>query len=60
VPERSVEGLLMGQSKITSRGQITLPKDLRDKFGLKQGDTLYFIEIDGSIVLRLGPIVLAE
>lgn len=50
----------MGQSKITQRGQITIPKDLRRKFDLKTGDTLYFLEVDGSIVLKLGPLVLTE
>lgn len=52
--------LLVGQSKMTSRGQITLPKEVREKFGLRGGDTLYFLEVDGSIVLKLGPLVLTE
>ena len=55
-----VEAIVMGQSRITARGQITLPKELRDKFGLKMGDTLYFLEVDGSIVLKLGPLILTE
>ncbi len=58
--EEGVEAVLMGQSKITQRGQITIPKDLRRKFDLKTGDTLYFLEVDGSIVLKLGPLVLTE
>ncbi len=58
--ESSAEAVLVGQSKITTRGQITLPKEIREKFGLKAGDTLYFLEVDGSIVLKLGPLVLTE
>ncbi len=58
--ESSAEAVLVGQSKITTRGQITLPKEVREKFGLKAGDTLYFLEVDGSIVLKLGPLVLTE
>ncbi len=58
--ESSAEAVLAGQSKITTRGQITLPKELREKFGLKTGDTIYFLEVDGSIVLKLGPLVLTE
>ena len=58
--ESSAEAVLVGQSKITTRGQITLPKEIREKFGLKAGDTLYFLEVDGSIVLKLGPLVLIE
>ncbi len=56
----TVEAVVAGQSKITARGQITLPKELREKFGLKSGNTLYFLEVDGSIVLKLGPLVLTE
>ncbi len=58
--EPSVEAVLVGQSKITTRGQVTLPKEVRQKFGLKSGDTLYFLEVDGSIVLKLGPLILTE
>ncbi len=60
MPEEKVEAVVMGQSKITTRGQVTLPKELREKFGLKAGNTLYFLEVDGSIVLKLGPLVLIE
>ncbi len=60
MPEGGVEAIVMGQSKITSRGQITLPKEVRQKFALKRGDTLYFLEVDGSLVLKLGPLVLTE
>lgn len=28
----------MGTATITSKGQMTLPKDVRDKLGLKKGD----------------------
>lgn len=58
--EERVEAVVIGESKITSRGQVTLPKGVRDKFGLKPGDVLYFLEVDGSIVLKLGPLVLIE
>jgi len=58
--EQSVEAIFRGQSRITARGQITVPMEVRKKFGLKPGDTLCFLEVDGSIVLKLGPLVLAE
>jgi len=58
--EPSVEAIFRGQSKMTSRGQITVPTEIRRKFGLKSGDTLCFLEVDGSIVLKLGPLVLTE
>jgi AbrB family looped-hinge helix DNA binding protein len=58
--EQSVEAVFRGQSRITVRGQITVPMEVRRKFGLKPGDVLCFLEVDGSIVLKLGPLVLAE
>jgi len=58
--EPSVEAIFRGQSKMTSRGQITVPTEIRRKFGLKSGDTLCFLEVDGSIVLKLGPRILTE
>ena len=32
------------KSVLTSKGQITLPKDVRDRLGLKAGDVLEFDE----------------
>jgi len=58
--EPGVEAVFRGQSRITTRGQITVPMEVRRKFGLKPGDVLCFLEVDGSIVLKLGPLVLAE
>lgn len=58
--EVKVEAILRGQSKMTTRGQITVPTEVRKKFGLKPGDVLCFLEVDGSIVLKLGPLVLIE
>lgn len=39
-------------SKITSKGQITIPKQVRDELGLKEGDTLSFRRNDrGEMVI---------
>jgi len=56
----AVEAVVVGQSKITGRGQITLPKEMRKKYGLNPGDVLYFLDVDGAIVLKAGPLVLTE
>ena len=32
------------QAKLSSKGQVTLPKDVRRRLGLKTGDTIEFIE----------------
>ena len=58
--ESKIEAILRGQSRMTARGQITVPTEVRKKFGLKPGDVLCFLEVDGSIVLKLGPLVLIE
>jgi len=60
LPNKEVEAIFRGQSRITVRGQITVPIEVRKKFGLKTGDTLCFLEVNGSIILKLGPLVLTE
>jgi AbrB family looped-hinge helix DNA binding protein len=60
LPDREVEAVFRGQTRITQRGQITVPMEVRKKFGLKPGDVLCFLEVDGSLVLKLGPLVLVE
>ena len=36
-------------SKITSKGQVTLPKEIRDQLGVRAGDSLVY-EMDGKSV----------
>ena len=40
----------MEVAKITSRGQITIPIDVRKKLGLKEGDKVIFIEEGDNII----------
>ena len=37
-------------AKITSKGQITIPIDIRKKLNLKEGDKVIFIEEGGKII----------
>lgn len=37
---------------VTSKGQITVPKEVRDRLGLQQGDQLEFVSESGRTVLR--------
>ena len=41
----------MELAKITSKGQITIPKDVRKKLGVKGGDKVLFVEEGGRIVM---------
>ncbi|MDR2671537.1 MAG: AbrB/MazE/SpoVT family DNA-binding domain-containing protein [Oscillospiraceae bacterium] len=41
----------MEVAKITSRGQITIPIDIRKKLGVKEGDKVIFLEDGGRIVV---------
>ena len=41
----------MSETTLTSKGQMTLPKAARDRFGLKAGDRLGVVVEEGRIVL---------
>jgi len=38
--------------KIGERGQITIPKELRERHGLQSGEEISFIEADDEIILK--------
>jgi len=40
--------------KILSKGQITLPKEIRKTLSIKEGDTLLLEKAEGAIFLRKG------
>ncbi len=42
----------MATAKVTSKGQITLPKEIRDRLGVHEGDRVDFFEdAQGRIIL---------
>ncbi len=43
---------MMELAKITMRGQITIPVDIRKKLGVKDGDKVVFVEENGRIVME--------
>ena len=45
----------MNSSKLTTRGQVTIPKRLRDFLGLSPGDTVRFEYTDDGAVRILAP-----
>jgi len=42
----------MELAKITSKGQITIPKDIRKKMNLRTGDKILFFEKDDKFFLQ--------
>jgi AbrB family looped-hinge helix DNA binding protein len=43
----------MARSTLTSKGQTTIPLEVRERLGLRQGDAIDFVfQQDGSVALR--------
>jgi AbrB family looped-hinge helix DNA binding protein len=42
----------MAVSRMTSKGQITVPKEVRRQMGLRPGDQVEFVQEDGTFRLR--------
>ena len=42
----------MELAKLTSKGQITIPRDIRKKMNLKTGDKILFFEENGKYFLQ--------
>jgi AbrB family looped-hinge helix DNA binding protein len=38
-------------AKITSKGQVTIPVDIRRKLGVKEGDKVLFVEEAGKVYI---------
>lgn len=43
------------ESRITRQGQTTIPKDLREKYGLEEGDEVTYIDLGNQIILLPKP-----
>jgi AbrB family looped-hinge helix DNA binding protein len=39
-------------NRITRKGQVTIPKSVRDELGLRPGDEVEFVKDDGSYSIR--------
>jgi antitoxin PrlF len=42
----------MPSSSVSSKGQVTIPLEIRNRLGLKEGDRVDFVVEDGKTVLR--------
>ena len=44
-------GVDMDIARISSKGQVTIPIEIRKKLGLKEGDKVIFLEKDNNVIL---------
>ena len=42
----------MDITKITSRGQVVIPQEIREKEGLREGEKLLVYDLNGTIILK--------
>jgi AbrB family looped-hinge helix DNA binding protein len=48
-----VKASVIGTSVITKQGQVTIPKDIRKKLGIKKGDMIQFvITVNGNLIIK--------
>jgi AbrB family looped-hinge helix DNA binding protein len=40
---------------VTSKGQVTVPKPVRERLGLRQGDRIEFVSENGRTLVRRAP-----
>lgn len=38
--------------RVTTKGQVTIPKDIRERFGIKPGDEVVFEETEDGVVIQ--------
>jgi len=43
----------MSTSTITRKGQVTIPKEIREALGLSEGQRVFFVQRGGEIVLKV-------
>jgi AbrB family looped-hinge helix DNA binding protein len=43
----------MAGSTLTQKGQVTIPKEIRDSLGIKEGDRVFFVQRGDEVVLKV-------
>jgi AbrB family looped-hinge helix DNA binding protein len=46
-----MENIFIENAKVMAKGQITLPKDIRDALGLKTGDRVTLLRRDNQVIM---------
>ena len=52
---RYEKGFILKSMKVGERGQVTIPKDIREQFGLGPDTEVEFRVVNGSILLKKAP-----
>jgi AbrB family looped-hinge helix DNA binding protein len=42
----------MTVSRVNTKGQVTIPKALRERLGFRPGDEIEFIEVEGGVQIQ--------
>ena len=50
----------MELAKVTSKGQITIPKEIRDKLKLKEGSKILFFQRGDEIIIKNASMIALE
>lgn len=48
---------IVDATKISQRGQVVIPKEIRDRLGLKNGSKLLVIAVDDAIILQKAEVI---
>jgi len=51
VIESKIEGTILGVRQVQDKGRIQIPKTVRDKLNLRDGDSVYWVEGEGIIYI---------
>lgn len=43
---------ILGMAKVSTKGQTTIPSPVRERFKIKIGDNVLFVDKDGELVVR--------
>ena len=47
----------IGESRVTTKGQITLPKDVREILNAEEGDYIIFFKEEGRMFFEAGSLI---
>ena len=48
----SGDRMTFGTSKVTSKGQVTIPAEIRKNLGLEDGTNVVFLEVEGGVLIK--------